>query len=297
MSYSLPVFKPAYETNGIFNNDQSSLGSLEHKTHKYPVLELAFISNHHDIKDEIKSEPLVLNFNPISLNWNDFVTLFFRSPSGGFNLNAANSNSRVLTFSEQTYSTVHDKNIRFNLVDQILKAWSKKTDLPESSIPTQLKIKLNRDMFLLKSLASVKGQQIGLSLDEAIATLLENKEIEKSDDVDDFANVHFTISYREYYKPLDVTLLLNFKYITNIPGYRNVGFSMKTYSIDTTSVRKYIDTMDDNMSVVSDSTDLKSKDEYYHDDHTLVTNSTNVISEISKLIQFDDKSTGESTRW
>lgn len=300
MSHCLPVFKPAYcPTSGIYNNDQNKLGCLDNRVNKYPILELAFISN---TSEEPKSEPVILNFHPFCLNWCDFIALFFRSPGGAFNINPANSNSKVITFSEQKYSTVNDKIVRFNLADQILKAWAKKNDLPESAVPTQLKIKLNREMFLLKNLGSAGALQIGLSLDEALATLIQNQEIERSDSIDDSAEVHFTISFREYYKCLDVTLLLNFTYITHIPCYKNTGECPPPYSHDPLPARKFLfddsTIHNDNISVAETKDgDNVSVHEFYNDDHTLVTNSTNMVSEISNIIYGDSKSVGESTKW
>jgi len=301
MSHCLPVFKATYApTDGIYNNDQNNLGCLDNKVHKYPLLELAFISN---TKDDNNVDPVILNFLPFCLNWCDFVALFFRSPGGAFNINAQNASSKVISFSEQKYTTVNDKIVRFSLADQIFKAWSKKNNMPESAISPSLRIKLNRESFLLKSLASVNAYQVGLSLDEVLVTLLQNNEIERSDDPDDSAEVHFTITYREYYQPLDITLILNFSYITHIPCYKNVGFCPKPYSFDCTPIRKCLD--DETMSVTSEATYAKStcstlkegEHEYYNDDHTLVTNSTNVVSEISKIIYGDNVSQSESTKW
>lgn len=184
-----------------------------------PVVDLAYLSNVSIIKGEEEEEDVSINLNPICLEWCDFITLFFREPGGVFGI-TSNSPSLVLTLLNQTYETTHNKNVRFSLPAQIRKAWYKKYSKNVKSIPTHVNILLNRVGFLTKSLTSVKECCVGLSIDEAINALLNNVEISPSTSTAT-ATVKFTISYKVYFEPLNTSVLVNFAYITKIPGYQN----------------------------------------------------------------------------
>jgi hypothetical protein len=185
-----------------------------------PVVDLAYLSNVPIIDGaEEDDSDVIINLNPICLEWCDFITLFFRAPGGVFGI-TSNSTSLALTLLNQTYETTHDKYVRFSLPAQIRKAWSKKHSKNETSIPPHVNILLNRVGFLTKSLTSVKECCVGLSIDEAINTLLNNVEIIPSA-ATSTATVKFTISYKVYFEPLNTSVLVNFAYITNMPCYRN----------------------------------------------------------------------------
>ena len=64
---------------------------------------------------------------------------------------------------------------------------------------------------------------IALSLDEAIETLLTNGEIAPADSTSSAA-VSFIIQYNYTFKPLNVTVQVNFVYKTKIPCYKNLNF-------------------------------------------------------------------------
>ena len=186
-----------------------------------PVVDLAYLSNIPiiDGSSEEDDSDVIINLNPICLEWCDFITLFYRAPGGVFGI-TSNSPSLALTLINQTYETTHDKYVRFSLPAQIRKAWSKKHSKNETSIPPHVNILLNRVGFLTKSLTSVKECCVGLSIDEAINTLLNNAEISPST-LTETATVKFTISYKVYFEPLNTSVLVNFAYITNIPCYKN----------------------------------------------------------------------------
>jgi hypothetical protein len=120
----------------------------------------------------------------------------------------------------QTYETTQNKCVKFNLQDQIRKAWSKKNAKNETSIPPNVNILLNRAGFLTKSLTSVKEYCLGLSIDEVISTLLNNNDIVPGNS-DTTATIKFLVSYKNYFEPLNTYVLINFTYITKIPCYKN----------------------------------------------------------------------------
>lgn len=214
-------------TTQCFNDNGPSnvyQGSYDNKPTKQisntPELDLAYLSNLNNMPSG--DVDLTVYLNPITLHWSDFVALFFKPPCDAFYINCNNYNAYPISFYKQTYQSTQNNKIKFNLADQIIKAWSKKNNKPESSIPPYYKITLNRNGFLTKSLASIKGYVMGLGLDEVISTLLSNGEITPAC-VDDFATVNFTISYNDIFEPLCTNVLVYFKYTTFIPGYKNVS--------------------------------------------------------------------------
>lgn len=201
---------------GIDNKDQGSYHGGGNNLTNIPYIYLAFSSNTPDIYNA----DMTINLNPISLTWSDFLNMFFKGPSDGFYINPSNHNSKAISFNNQYYETTDNNNKKFNLKDQICKSWAKKFAKSESIISPQITIKLHRFGFLTNSLASINEYLIGLSLDEAIASLLSEDAIEPGD-FEDVATVKFIVSSKITYDLLHTSILVNFTYIVQIPGYKN----------------------------------------------------------------------------
>jgi hypothetical protein len=285
-----------YSSEGIFNNDQGYFRNItSNQITASPTLNLAALSN--SCGD--KTPDVTINLNTIYLSWADFSTLFFKSPSGAFYISPSNSNVSAVSFNYQTYETTYNKNVVFNLADQVRKAWSKKNSKPESSIQAKINIELERQSFLTKSLASVCGDFVGLSYDEALSSLLGSGEIAIGTS-EDSATVTFLVNYQYYYKPLELTLLTTFSYITNIPCYKNtVPFSSNCtnpYSNDNKMYDRSNFDLNDNMSVFSDF-DSKNNDEYSVISDSKSVNS-NILSQITKIINNSDGvESVDSSQW
>ena len=266
---------------GVFKNEPSI------DITRVPIIDLAYLSNVSDIKSVEKpdsSADVIINLNPICLKWCDFTTLFFRAPGGGFWVNPANSTSVALTMLNQTYETTQNKCVKFNLQDQIRKAWSKKNAKNETSIPPQVNILLNRAGFLTKSLASIKEYCLGLSIDEVISTLLNNNEMLPGNS-DTTATVKFLVSYKNYFVPLNTYVLINFVYITKIPCYKNsidCFIKCNPYSNDCNNC---VDQLYEDST--SYTTSKKSHVDFDMDDDLISNNSTNS----KNMVTLDSEST------
>jgi hypothetical protein len=281
------------DNDGIFNNDQGYFRNItSNQITACPSINLAALSN----RSGDLSPDVTINLNTIYLSWTDFSTLFFKSPSGAFYISPSNSNASAVSFNYQTYETTYNKNVIFNLADQIRKAWSKKNSKPETAISAKINIELERQSFLTKSLGSICGDFIGLGYDEALSTLIGTGEIALGSS-DDAATVTFLVNYQYHFEPLEITLMTTFSYITNIPCYKNtVPFSsdcINPYSNDNKTYDRSNLDLNDNVSVFSDF-DTKN------DEYSLVSNSksinTKVMSQISKIINNDVESV-VSSEW
>ena len=281
-------------SDGIFNNDQGYFRNItSNQITNCPTFNLAALSN----SSSDKSPDVSIVLNTIYLSWTDFTTLFFRSPSGAFYISPSNCNVTAVSFNSQTYETTYNKNVLFNLADQIRKAWSKKNSKPETSIPAKINIELDRQSFLTKSLGSICGDFVGLSYDEALSNLLGTGVISIGTS-EDVATIIFLVNYQYYFKPLDITLLTTFSYITNIPCFKNtVPFccDCNPYSNDNKMYDRSNFDLNDNMSVFSD---LESKNN--NDEYSLLSNSktinSNLMTEISKIIKNNAESV-VSSQW
>jgi hypothetical protein len=249
-----------------------------------PSINLAFISNNSNIKADLFKEATI-DLNTIYLNYSDFNQLFFRGYAGAFHINPNNHNVSVLSLTQQTYSTTHDSNNPFYLKEFLVKTYEKAYSINSMNIPIQSRISLDREMFLAKSLYSINGQQISLSLDECINTLIMNGDIIKSD-FDSSAKVIFIISLKYIQSDLQVSGIVNFRFITDIPGYSNNDAIMtldlpKSYSNDISKTKKpdvgvkpqfYFNNNRDDSSEISD----YKNDEYNEiDDKSFSINSIN----------------------
>ena len=275
--------------DGIFNNDQGYFRNItSNQITNCPTFNLAALSN----SPSDKNPDVSISLNTIYLSWKDFTALFFRSPSGAFYISPSNSNVNAVSFYSQTYETTYNKNVMFNLADQIRKAWSKKNNKPESAIPAKINIALDRQSFLTKSLASICGDFVGLSYDEALSSLLGNGVISIGTS-EDSATIAFLVDYQYYFEPLDTTLLTTFSYVTSIPCFKNtVPFccDCNPYSNDNKMYDRSNFDLNDNMSVFSD---FESKN---NDEYSVYSNSknTNVMTEISKIIKNGGESVASS---
>ena len=227
---------------GYFHNTGSS------NIVNVPEIDLAYLSNSNNSENNNDIDTTI-NLNPTYIKWCDLKLLFFNSPSGAFYINNSNSSFSAITFNGQTYESTQNKKVWFSLYDQVVKAWSKKNNKPESSIPIPYKIQLERQTFLTKSLSNISGYQLALSLDEIISTLLNKKQIEPGNN-GDAAKVKFNISYKDYFCPLDISIIVVFSFITNIPCYKNVNdCDTCPYSNDTLPTRPVFD--EDNSDIWS----------------------------------------------
>ena len=218
----------------LHNIDQGVFNTVKGVTNT-PSINLAFISNNTNIKADLFKEASI-DLNTVYLNYSDFNQIFFRGYSGAFHINPNNHNVSVLSLTQQSYSTTHDSNNPFYLKEFLVKTYEKAYSVNSMNIPIQTRINLDREMFLAKSLYSINGHQTALSLDECINTLLMNGDIIKSD-FDSSAKVIFIISLKYIQADLQISGIVNFRFITDIPGFSNNDAIMtldlpKSYSND-----------------------------------------------------------------
>jgi hypothetical protein len=314
------------QSSKLHNIDQGVFNTVKGISN-IPSINLALISNTTDVKSNMFKETTI-DLNTIYLNYSDFNQLFFRGYGNAFHINPLAGNNKVLSLTQQTYSTTHDPNIPFYLKDFLVKSYEKTFSTNSLNIPIYTKIALDREMFLAKSLASLNGVQIGLSLDECINALVTNNDIVKSD-FDSSAKVVFVISLKYIQPDLEVSGVVNFKYQTEIPGYSNNDIIMtldlpKSYSNDKKPVSQenqffydkdnaseisdyknddYTELDDRSFSINSVNSGISGTIANSHnvaDENTIITSSntlnSNIVKEVSEIIK-SDESVVNSVSW
>lgn len=315
------------ELSRLHNVDQGVFNTVKGISN-IPSINLALISNTNDDKSNLFKE-CIIDLNPTYLTYSDFNLIFFRGYGSAFHINPSASNNKVLSLTQQTYSTTHDPNIPFYLKDFLIKSYEKTFNTNSLNIPIHTKISLDRDMFLAKSLGSLNGLQIGLSLDECINSLVSNNDIIKSD-FDSSAKVIFVVSMKYNQPELQVSAVVNFRYQTEIPGFSNNDIIMtldlpKSYSNDKKPAslpekqfyyekddaseisdyknEEYTELDDRSFSINSVNSGISGTIANSHnisDEETIVTSSntlnTNLVKEVSEIIKSGD-SVVNSVSW
>jgi hypothetical protein len=162
-----------------------------------------------------------VTLNTICLDWCDFLLLFY-SANNTFNILPTASKACAINFAGQTYEDTTSQSLRLNLSQLVRQAWANKCETSINKIPSKTGILLNKETSYIRSLISANSS-IALSLDQAINTLLNNGEIAAADSTSS-ATVVFIVEYVYYFKPLNVSVQINFVYKTKIPCYKNLNY-------------------------------------------------------------------------
>lgn len=182
------------------------------------ALVIASLSN---LRKEVCQPDISVTLNTISLNWCDFLLLFYRA-NNSFSILPTSATSCAINFAGQTYQDTTSQTLRLNLAQLIRQAWANQCESSINKIPSKTGILLNKETSYVRSLLSANST-IALSLDQAISTLLNNGEIAPADSTSS-ATVNFIVEYIYYFKPLNVSVQINFVYKTNIPCYKNLNY-------------------------------------------------------------------------
>lgn len=196
-----------------------------------PYVNVVYLSNVR--KDVVPDNEI--NLTSKYLKWCDFFHLFFNK-NGAFDISQTNKFDSAISFNNQTFETTFDKQVEFNLADQVKKTWSTKNSKPISNISIKNNIILNKNIFFIQSINSAVNYT-GLTLEQTISTLLSSGKIETCN-YKTSASVRFVMSYLYYFEPLDTSVVVNFNYITKIPCLKNrddySSLCDNPYSIDET---------------------------------------------------------------
>lgn len=272
------------------NTAQSSQGSFQNTCtdiiQQVPTIDIAFLSN---VRDNCDADS-VISLNPITVNWCDFLALFYRA-NNVFSVNPSNANFCAINFATQTYTNTTSEHLSFNLAQQTRIAWANKCETTINNIPPKTNILLTKDTFSVRSLLTASSS-VSLTLDNAIEALLIGGEIAPGDATTS-ALVKFVIQYKYCFKPLNTCVLVNFSFLTNIPCYKNTNFCddwCPPYSSDK-KCRHCPDLTGETKNIMSY---LNGDDMSEFNDNDSVNNN---LKEINKIIDDQTHVSLDSSRW
>ena len=98
--------------------------------------------------------------------------------------------------------------MKWNLKNQLIKTFSKKNNVPESSLSPITRIKLDREAFLLNSLSLHNKSQIALSFDEVFHSLEDTNNVSYTGDSYDSIMVNIRLNYVYFSNCLDRTIFI-----------------------------------------------------------------------------------------
>ena len=310
-----------HNKNGILDKPQNyyqNNSSIE--VNHVAEIDLAYISNSNDTGLTTTN----YNFNIIYMNYVDFKICFFDSPLNNFNISNVNSEIKNLSIHQEYIDTTNNQQ-PFNLNSAVLYAWAEKNKSTISAIPVKEKILLNKNTNKTRNMGSFMSVQNALSFNEVIQTLLQSGEIKLADNFTcSCAIIDFKIFVQYNYKPLEIAIIMQYTYRIQVPGYVNKSDSNHCYSKDDTAPRKMFNFVmqhnnnyneneygneygnedeneDENEQVYHNKINYeknnKNTNEYFIDDNnTIITDSTNIMSQVSKILNSED-SLAESKKW
>ena len=236
-----------------------------------------------------------LILNQVDLNYRDFISLFYNSSSGGFKFNSNSHKLSFLQIKNLMYNSNNDDK-HWNIKDQLLKTYSKKNNLPESSISPLVNINLQRELFNLDSISNHNKSQVALSLDEILHSLENTTNVVNTHNCEDNLEVLLKMNYSYYSHDLDTTISFSLPFNVNIPMFKKVSsthnkcvsFEYSKYPNDTKfQVEKQVEEPEINFNLVQ---------EFYEDDETIQTIGTKHLMN-TLYDQHDNELMEEETRF
>jgi len=156
--------------------------------------------------------------NPIDIDLQDFLGLFYTNNSGYFNVNQTNSTNQNIVLTAQTFSTTFSATAPVSLSSLALLAYSNKNSITVNDIDPRLVLLARKEVVTSQSLATVKGSCIAMSWNNIMDTLISTGSIVTGTSTD-IAVVPLTIILSYHSFVLDITLNFTFVYKVSISGY------------------------------------------------------------------------------
>lgn len=283
------------KTNCTISTILSSQGSFQNTCtdtiQQVPTIDIAFLSNS---KENCNADTSI-TLNPITVNWCDFLALFYRA-NNVFSVNPSNSNYCAINFLTQTYTNTTSEVLKFNLAQQVRTAWANKCETTINNIAPKINIILNKDTFGVRSLLNASSA-VSLTLDQAIETLLSNGEIAPGDSTTS-ASVRFVVQYKYCFRPLNICVAVNFVFLTNIPCYKNTNFCDEwcpPYSSDK-NCRNCPDLTGETKNIMSYLNNYKNEGDDMSEFNDVDSVNSN-LKEINKIIDDQTHISLDSSRW
>jgi len=212
-------------SSNIYSNSKIYEPTSVHCLNTHPIISVATLYNYYKKGDDNDSNMnSVINkgnkvvFNVIDLAQEEFFNMFYYTTAKYFCVNKANTSNKSIVLGSQTYVANDSRVHVFSLYNEIIKSFEQNYNISANNINPAALISLQREVYNTQSLASICGNQLGLSWDQVIANLISNGQIEHGCDKS-VAIIIFQVNLNYHSSALNVDLTTTFQYKVPITGY------------------------------------------------------------------------------
>ena len=200
--------------------------------YSYDYTILAVISN---VTSPPETPDYTVNLQTTDIDEKDFLQLFFNYSTNHFNINSANTFSKLISLKDKLFVSSANQLVSFNFNQLILSKLAEKYSKTDVSLTALKKITALKLSSQINSLAQVRGFQKALTWYETIDILISSNIISVSLNPLAIANVLLTVQFIFVEPSSNLSLAINYNFNVAIPGYTNVNNSPSdpiTYSSD-----------------------------------------------------------------
>lgn len=180
----------------------------------------------------------IVNLQTTDLSEHDFLQLFFNYSTNHFNINSANTFSKLISLKDKRFVSSANQLVPFNFVQLVLSKLAEKNSLTDNSINALKKLTAQKLAGQINSLAQVRGFQKALTWYETIDLLISSNAIAVSSNPLAVANSLLTVQFIFVEPSSNLSLAINYNYNVSIPGYSNLNSGPFTYSLDENYAKK-----------------------------------------------------------
>lgn len=155
------------------------------------------------------------------MTMSSFLNLFYATNAGYFNINQSNTNNPAVILMNQTYTSTNSVSNRFSLYQMLLRSYCTNHGVTVNDIDQRILMLLQKETFVVQSLANIKGTTLSLSWDEVINALIRSGVMDAAGSVEEPERsripLSLTLKYRSFVLDLDLDIM--FTYVVDIRGY------------------------------------------------------------------------------
>ena len=155
------------------------------------------------------------------MTMSSFLNLFYATNAGYFNINQSNTNNPAVILMNQTFTSTNSVSNRFSLYQMLLRSYCTNHGVTVNDIDQRTLMLLQKETFVVQSLANIKGTTISLSWDEVINALIRSGVMNAAGSVEDPETskmpLSLTLKYHSFVLDLDLDIM--FTYVVDIKGY------------------------------------------------------------------------------
>lgn len=181
------------------------------------TIPIATLHNNYNSIEKNDNQTMIkeIFFNPIPLSENEFFSFFYSTNSKRFLINKSHYKNKHIYLSFQ--KKIDNDSSYFNLLDELLNAFSEKNDVNKNNIDHKILFGLKKEVKNIDSLALIYGSQTCINWNEVSDTLLSSGILKDRDTCyHDNASLLFQIKFIYYSQFTNICIKMIFQYQVNL---------------------------------------------------------------------------------